>query len=377
LDLGAVLDSHFQFVARGAHELSDLSKERQLLIGAYHTQEFSIETAALTNPSIVAHPDQDGLDPGSLRFVLSLRAIGEGHLSSIEFRSGVIDATGSVTVEPPSRYAVTGTHRPSVFDKATFCEELQEMDACDSTAKQITDQLSDPFEMDELDAAIASVEGKRSPCHLTEMATKAMHWLATSNYQVSFNPESKLSERVIFPWSVIESHGLEDARFVRFEEDDGSITYYATYAAYDGIRVLPQLISTVDFATFNIRIWNTADRIGSPTLPWELATAGNCGSPLENEAGWLLITHGVGPFREYSLSALLLDIDDPSRVIGRLDQPLLTATGTDREGYVPNVVYSCGSMIHGDDLLLPHGLTDTTTRIAQVPLQPLLDRLLG
>ncbi len=420
VNLEAVLDSHFRYVTRGTTECSELSRERQLLIGAYYTQEFSIETAALTNPSMVAHPDQAGLDPGALRFILSLRSIGEGHVSSIEFRSGIIDATGAITVDTPSCYAVTGTHCPSVFDKASFQEKLVEMDALDSTTGLVTDLLADSFELHELDAAIATVEGKRAPCRLTEMATKAMHWLATSNYRVTFERESKLSERVIFPWSVIESHGLEDARFVRFTEDDGSVLYYATYTAYDGFRVLPLMIATVDFVTFdvstlsgacaknkgaalfprriagkyaalsrydgesnyvmlsdNLRIWESADKIESPALPWDLARAGNCGSPLETEAGWLVITHGVGPFRVYSLGAVLLDIDDPTRIIGRLDQPLLTVADAERNGYVPNVVYSCGSMIHGDNLLLPHGLTDTTSRIARVPIKPLLTKLVG
>ncbi len=420
VNLEAVLDSHFRYVTRNTAGCAELSKERQLLIGAYYTQEFSIETAALTNPSMVAHPDQTGLDPGAYRFIMSLRSIGEGHLSSIEFRSAIIDATGAITVDPPSRYAVTGTHCPSVFDKASFREKLVEMNAFDSTTGLVTALLADSFELHELDAAIATVEGKRAPCRLTEMATKAMHWLATSNYRVTFEPESKLSERVIFPWSSIESHGLEDARFVRFTEDDGSVIYYATCTAYDGLRILPLMIATVDFATFdvstlsgacamnkgaalfprriggkyaalsrydgesnyvmrsdNLRIWDSACKIESPLIPWDLARAGNCGSPLETEAGWLIITHGVGPFRVYSLGAILLDIDDPTRVIGRLNQPLLTVTETEREGYVPNVVYSCGSIIHGNDLLLPHGLTDTTSRIARVPVKALLAKLVG
>jgi predicted GH43/DUF377 family glycosyl hydrolase len=420
MDLEAVLASHFQYVTRSTTECSELSKERQLLVGAYFTQEFSIETAALTNPSIVAHPDQTGLHPGALRFILSLRSIGEGHLSSIQFRTGISDVTGTITVDPPSRYAVTGTHCPSVFDKASFREKLVEMDAYDSTTQLVADLLSDPFELHDLDAAIATVEGKRAPCRLTEMATKAMHWLATSNYRVTFEPESSLSERVIFPWSPIESHGLEDARFVRFTEDDGSVIYYATYTAFDGFRVLPLMMATSDFVTFdvctlsgpcamnkgaalfprriggkyaalsrydgeanyvmtsdNVRIWDSAHKLETPELPWALARAGNCGSPIETEAGWLVITHGVGPFRVYSLGALLLDLDDPTRIIGQLDEPLLTVTEQEREGYVPNVVYSCGSMIHGDHLLLPHGVTDTTSRIVRVPVKALLAKLVG
>jgi predicted GH43/DUF377 family glycosyl hydrolase len=417
-NLDEILEAHFHFVARGADEFSGLSRDRRLVIGAYYSSEFSIESAALTNPSMVMHPDQSGLDPGAVRFILSLRAIGEGHLSAIEFRCGVVDARGSVSVDPPSRYAGTGMHQPTVFDKASFCEKLAEMRALDELTAQVVDPLPEVFELHQLDTAIAAVEGKRAPCRLSAMTTKAMHWLATSNYEVSFQPESDVSQRVIFPWSAIESHGLEDARFVRFVEADGSIVYYATYTAFDGTRVLPQLIETVDFVSFridtlsggcaenkgaalfprkiggryaalsrwdeqasyvmtsgNVRIWETAEKIAAPELPWGLARVGNCGSPLETEAGWLVITHGVGPFRVYSLGALLLDIDDPTRVIGRLDEPLLAPDEAGREGYVPNVVYSCGSMIHGGDLILPYGVSDTTTRIATVPVDELLERM--
>jgi predicted GH43/DUF377 family glycosyl hydrolase len=420
LDLEAVLESHFQFVARETDELPKLSRDRRLLIGAYYTGEFSIEAAALTNPSIVAAPDQSGLDPGAQRFIMSLRAIGEGQTSSIEFRSGVIDAGGGIVIEEPSRYVLTGAHSPRVFDKAAFCGMLVEMRAFNEMAGLVIDALPDRFELHQLESAIAAVEGKRAPRLLSDPTTRAMHWLATSNYQVTFPPESKLSERAIFSGSAIESHGLEDARFVRFTGDDGSVIHYATYTAYDGIRVLPQLIETVDFVSFRIetlsgacaqnkgaalfprkidgryaalsrydaennyvmlsdslRIWETAERIESPEAPWELARIGNCGSPLETEAGWLVITHGVGPCRTYSLGAILLDIDNPCRVIGRLDRPLLVPTEAEREGYVPNVVYSCGSMIHGDELILPYGFSDVGTRVARVPLGPLLAKLVG
>lgn len=413
--LDDVLEDHFRFVAREADELSRLTRDRRLLIGAYYSSEFSIESAALTNPSMVPHPDQSGLDPGAVRFILSLRAIGEGHLSSIEFRSGVVDASGSISVDSPSQYAGTGTHHSVVFDKASFCEKLSEMHALDELTALVIDPLPDVFELHQLDTAMATVEGKRAPCHLSTMTTKAMHWLATSNYEVTFGPHTNISERVIFPWSAIESHGLEDARFVRFTEDDGSVVYYATYTAFDGMRVLPQLLETKDFRSFrsdtlrgacaenkgaalfprkidgryaalsrwdeqasyvmrsdNVRIWDSAERIAAPELPWGLARVGNCGSPLETEAGWLVITHGVGPFRVYSLGALLLDLDDPARVIGRLDDPLLAPDEAEREGYVPNVVYSCGGMIHDDHLILPYGVSDTTTRIVSVPIEELL-----
>lgn len=419
-DVEAVLESHFQFVAAEATDLPTLSRDRRLLIGAYYTREFSIEAAALTNPSIVPAPDQSGLESGAQRFVLSLRAIGEGQVSSIEFRSGVIDASGGIVVEEPSGYALTGTRSPPVFDKAVFCSKLEEMGAFNEMAGWVIDPLPDRFELDQLEAAIAAVEGRRAPRRLSDPTCRTIHWLATSNYRLTFAPESNVSQRVIFAGSAIESHGLEDARFVRFTDDDGSVTCYATYTAYDGSQVLPQLIETKDFVLFriatlsgvcaqnkgaalfprridgrytalsrydgennyvmrsdNVRTWEAADRIESPESPWELARIGNCGSPVETDAGWLVITHGVGPFRSYSLGAILLDIDDPCRVIGHLDEPLLAWLEAEREGYVPNVVYSCGAMIHGDDLILPYGISDMATRIAKVPLDDLLSKLSG
>ncbi len=418
LNLTSILENHFEYVARGKNGLAEISKNRQLLIGAYFTQEFSIEAAALTNPSVVVSPDQSGLNPGELRLIISLRAIGEGHLSSIVFRSGLIDATGTLSVEAPSRYSLTGEHSPATLHKEVFCAKLAEMNACDELANLVLDQLPEDFRLHELDDVIAAVEGKQAPCRLSEPATKTMHWLATSNYQLSFDPDSKLHQRVIFPWSAIESHGLEDARFVRFTEDNGDTTYFATYTAFDGLRVLPQLIETADFCTFridtlsgkyaenkgaalfprkinglyvalsrfdsennflmrsdNLRVWENAAELDGPEFPWDLARIGNCGSPIETEAGWLVITHGVGPFREYSLGAMLLDLDEPTHVIGRLSKPLLVATGDEREGYVPNVVYSCGSIIHNGELILPYGLADTTSHIARVPIKELLTEL--
>jgi predicted GH43/DUF377 family glycosyl hydrolase len=419
-DLAAVLEEHFQSAASGIADLPELSADRRRLIGAYYTQEHAIEAAALTNPSIVVGPDQSGLADGATRFVMSLRAIGEGHLSSIEFRTVQIDRLGDLTVDPPNGGAQAGTHESVVLDREDFTEKLATMGALDSASAAVVDQLPAAFKIHHLEAALATSEGPAAACRATTPATSAMHWLARSNYKLRFPPTSALDERVIFPWQAVESHGLEDARFVRFTDDDGSTTYYATYTAYDGIRVLPQLIETDDFLTFHVgtlggvgaankgaalfprkingryvalsrydgensyvmfsdsvQEWPTVDRIETPSAPWQLARVGNCGSPLETERGWLVITHGVGPFRVYSLGAILLDIDDPRRVIGHLSEPLITARRTERDGYVPNVVYSCGSVINGDDLILPYGVSDATCRIARIPLAPLLDNLLS
>ena len=365
-DLTSVLERNFRFVAERLGHLEllaeHLSADHRQLIGAYFTHEYSIEAAALSNPSIVTAPDQSDLGPGEIRFVMSLRAIGEGHLSSIEFRSGVVAADATVRLDPTSRFAATGDHAPG-------------------------DQVG-------------------------------LAHSAASDYRTSFPPSIDISERVLFPSSPTESHGMEDARFVRFVDDDGEVTYFATYTAFDGRQILPQLLETTDFTEFrvttltgpaahnkgmaifprriggsfvalgrhdnvnnfvltspDIRVWSEATMIQEPSRPWELMQLGNCGSPLETEAGWLVITHGVGPFRRYTLGALLLDLDDPSRVIGHLKEPLLSPADAERDGYVPNVVYSCGSMIHAGHLILPYGYADVGAGIATIAVDELLSRL--
>jgi predicted GH43/DUF377 family glycosyl hydrolase len=247
-----------------------------------------------------------------------------------------------------------------------------------------------------------------------------IEWLASSNYVVSFDPESRIEERVLFPAGPTESRGMEDARFVRFVDDDGSVTYYATYTAFDGSRVLPQSIETRDFASFrvatvsgsgvankgmalfprridgryvmlsrldseniylttsdDVRHWDAAHRLEMPVRPWSLIQRGNCGSPIETDAGWLVLTHGVGPMRTYSIGAMLLDIADPRRVVAHLPDPILTPDADGRDGYVPNVVYSCGSVVHGNHLILPYGFSDFGIRFARLSLSALLGALSG
>jgi predicted GH43/DUF377 family glycosyl hydrolase len=249
---------------------------------------------------------------------------------------------------------------------------------------------------------------------------EAILWLAKSHYEVKFSLDTAISERVIFPVSISEVNGIEDARFVKFTDDNGEITYYGTYTAYDGYAILPKLIKTSDFYHFkimpihgayaqnkgmslfprridgkyaiisrsdginnyimfsdNINIWETAKKIQEPVFPWELVKIGNSGSPLETEKGWLLITHGVGPMRTYCLGATLLDRDDPTRVIGRLKEPLLFPNEEEREGYVPNVVYSCGSIIHNNELIIAYGMSDYASGFASIPLNELLSKLSG
>ncbi len=421
-DLDAVLERNAGIVAARLDQVelvdAELSLDRLHLIGAYFTHEYSIEAAALGNPSIVAAPDQTGVEPGAVRFIMSLRAIGEGHRSSIEFRTGVVGADASVALDPASDYAVTGDRTPHTYDKRFFTTKLGDMAMLNDVEARVLTRLEDEFTMAELEAAIVALEDDDIERSISGETTRVLHWLASSNYRTSFPASIDISERVLFPSGPTESHGMEDARFVRFVADDGAITYYATYTAFDGHQILPQLIETVDFTHFrvatlsgraahnkgmaifprqidgeyvalgrhdnmnnfimtstDISVWREATVIQEPERPWELTQLGNCGSPLETEAGWLVITHGVGPFRRYTLGALLLDLDDPCKVIGHLKEPLLSPDDDERDGYVPNVVYSCGSMVHAGHLVLPYGYADVGASIATIPLDDVLSRL--
>ncbi|MBW3620147.1 MAG: glycoside hydrolase family 130 protein [Actinobacteria bacterium] len=415
-DLDAVLDVGLRAVAHLLADRPALDADIRALVGAYFVHEYAIEAAALTNPSLVPAPDQTGVPDGSLRVIVSLRAIGEGHLSSIEFRGGTVDRDGEVTLDPPLA-PVQGERRPPTFEGALFAAKLHEAGATDEPIPSILARLGEHFSMRELESALAEFAADhRSPA--TQHAVQTIHWLAASNYELAFPPASHVSQRVIFPASPAESHGMEDARFVRFEDPDGAVTHYATYTAYDGFNVLPQLVETVDFATFRIatlngpaarnkgmalfprqigdryvalgradnentyvmysdhvRFWHEAARIQVPTRPWELVQIGNCGPPIETPEGWLVVTHGVGPMRTYSLGAILLALDDPRQVLGHLRDPLLVPDEHERDGYVPNVVYSCGSIVHADRLVLAYGASDSSTRFASVPLDVLLAEL--
>jgi predicted GH43/DUF377 family glycosyl hydrolase len=416
---GELLERNFQMVAHLAGPPAALSAERRLLIGAYFTHEYSIEAAALCNPSIVWAPDQRGCRAGESRFVMSLRAVGEGHISSIELRSGIIDGAGQLTFDPPGAAPVTGQRAaPSWYGKRQFEAKLIELGAGNELATRILARLPDRFTRPELDGALAWME-QDGPSHAISYETiKMIRVLAASSYITTFPSDSALGERVLFPAGPYETRGMEDARFVRFVEDDGSVRYYATYTAYDGFGIFPQLIETDDFRTFGImtlngaaaqnkgmalfprriagryvmlsrkdrenlhlatsddvRFWNDVSELRRPVAPWQLVQIGNCGSPIETEAGWLVITHGVGPMRQYAIGAMLLDLDDPSEVIGELETPLLSPDAGEREGYVPNVLYSCGAIVNGDALILPYGFSDWGISVAQVDLPPLLAAL--
>jgi predicted GH43/DUF377 family glycosyl hydrolase len=394
-----------------------LSEERELLLGAYFTHEYSLEAAALFNPSIVPHPDQSDLPTGSLRFILSLRATGEGHISSITFRTGFLDANCNIMINTPTRYSLEPVQVPNEsYEKRQFERKLQELGLAGDFNRQVVQGLGDSFTLEELRGSLSlAMKQHQARGEEAEAVARKTLMLAQSNYEVQFAPDSRLSERVLFPVTPSQSNGIEDARFVRFENEDGTRTYYATYTAYDGKLILPQFIETADFLRFkfitlngaavqnkgmalfprkikgqyvmlgrqdyeNIYVmfsdhphfWHATQMVLKPTFPWEFIQLGNCGSPIETEAGWLVLSHGVGPMRKYCIGAFLLDLDDPTKVIGRLRDPLIKPNESEREGYVPNVVYSCGSLLHGRQLIIPYATSDYATTFATLPLDDIL-----
>jgi predicted GH43/DUF377 family glycosyl hydrolase len=333
------------------------SETQRQLVGAYFMNEYSFEASALFNPSIVPHPDQSGTSTGSLRFVLSLRAVGEGHVSSLTFRAGTVAADGSIAIDSTARLA---------------------------SSPRLGHSMPGPI---------------------------------GDEVELVFRPDQDISERVIFPVTDSQSHGIEDARFVQFT-DGGRKTYYATYTAYKGTAIRSELIETSDFLTFrmsplqgaaarnkgmalfprridgkyamiarqdnenlylvysdDLYTWEGGLAILKPQFPWEFVQIGNCGSPIELDEGWLLLTHGVGPVRKYSIGAALLDKRDPSKVLARSSEPLLRPGPSEREGYVPNVVYTCGAIKHNDQIILPYAVSDTYSNFATVNISALMQAM--
>lgn len=424
-NISKIFEKHFNKIAHLfkllniAPETLDISQK--ILIGSYFTMEYSIESAAFFNPSIIEHPDQSEIGTDEKRVILSFRATGEGHISSIVFRTGVLDKNNNLSVEPIGKMLEEAEHiRRFVYDKKSFKNKLDEMKDMHTILPSglILDQLNDTFTYGELRDCI---KGARKTLHLAaekELLFNQIMWLALSHYELDFSLDTNISERVIFPVSINEKNGIEDARFVRFTDENNNSMYYATYTAYDGSTILPKMLNTSNFYHFsvlplhgeiaqnkgmalfprkvngkyamlcrldgfnnyisfsdNINIWREASLLQQPRFPWEFIQIGNCGSPIETPEGWLVITHGVGPMREYTLGASLFDLQNPEKEIGRLKSPLLVPNSKEREGYVPNVVYSCGSMIHNNELIIPYAMSDYASTYATVNLRELLNEL--
>lgn len=395
-----------------------LDTHRKLLLGSYFTHEYSIESAAFFNPSIIEDPDQSDLEEGEKRLIISFRAVGEGHISSIVFRRALIDRHNNITVIPVGNYIDEAeVIRNAIYNKKLFLDKGLISLINEKVLKELDTKLEDKFDYLTLKKVIAETQAIE-PDPEKDVELEKVLWLSDSYYQIIFSMDTDISDRVIFPISEFERKGIEDARFTKFIGDDGSITYYATYTAYDGQIIIPKLLRTKDFYDFTIgplfgsgaqnknlalfprkingkyamlsridgvnnyimysnkiNVWENPIKLQEPVFSWEFVQIGNCGSPIETADGWLIITHAVGPMRRYCLSACLLQLDDPTIEIGRLAEPLLIPAPDEREGYVPNVVYSCGSIINNGQLIIPYGLSDYSSSFATVDLQDLLDRL--
>jgi beta-1,2-mannobiose phosphorylase / 1,2-beta-oligomannan phosphorylase len=424
-NISKIFEKHFNKISYLLEQL-DIDKElldysKKILIGSYFTMEYSIEAAAFFNPSMVEHPDQSETSTGEKRVIVSFRATGEGHISSIVFRTGVLDKNNNLVIEPVGKMLEEAEHiRRHIYTKETFRSKLEEMQEFHTIIPPdlILDKLNEKFTYSELRNCI---EEARKTLHLAsdkDILFNQIIWLASSHYELQFSYDTHISERVIFPVSANEKNGIEDARFVKFIDDDHKAIYYATYTAYNGNAILPKMLDTRDFYHFrilplhgeivqnkgmalfprkingkfamlcrldgfnnyiafsdNITVWREAKLLQQPKFPWEFIQIGNCGSPIETSEGWLVMTHGVGPMREYAIGASLFDLNNPEKEIGRLKSPLIIPNIHEREGYVPNVVYSCGSMIHNEDLIIPYAMSDYASTYATVNLREILTEL--
>jgi predicted GH43/DUF377 family glycosyl hydrolase len=419
-DLVETFSHHADRIGNRLSPEAELSEERWLLLGATFTHEYAIEAAAACNPSMVLHPDQSGAPAGGAHLVMSVRGIGEGHRSSIGFRHGSIDGSGSVWIAPPAAFPVVGTVHPARFERVAFHAHLRDAGEDGESAAFVLDRLPEQFTAQDFEGQLTALRAQRDTRRNAAATVDRLRSIAMRSYHVEFPVDVALSERVLWPAMAAESHGMEDARFVRFVDSDETVTYYATYTAYDGAAITLQLLQTKDFVTFDVApiagrvatnkglaifprringrfaalsrydgetnavalsddllVWDHATTCPSPRAPWEAIQLGNCGSPIETADGWLVLTHGVGPMRTYSIGALLLDLDDPTVVIGHLSEPLLAPTADEQDGYVPNVVYSCGGLLHDDTLVIPYGIADTSIGIATLSWAELRTALLS
>lgn len=418
-DIADIWREHFS-QAKGFYPeaAENLDEPRRLLIGAYFTMEYSVESAALFNPSIVPALDQSGLPDGSRRFLMSLRATGEGHLSSIVFRRGVIDADGNIEHHEPSPISRMIKPIPDAeFNTGRFRQTLLDVGAHSELVESVLDALGESFSLGELECELAKACDRSAPSDW-EAVSENMLTLARSNYKLKVPRGIRSSEIVIFPTSENESRGIEDLRMVHFTHDDGTVKIYGTYTAYNGFTTFPTLMETSDLETIEVhtmagtyarnkgmalfprkikgdyvmsgrldgenlyilrsknnRVWNSGELSQEPKYWWEFSIIGNCGSPVETPEGWLLLTHGVGPMRQYCIGAVLLDLDDPSKVIGRTRDPLIVPEDEERVGYVPNVVYTCGMMAHNGKLIIPFAVSDHATTFASIKTAELIDYL--
>jgi predicted GH43/DUF377 family glycosyl hydrolase len=417
-DYPALLESHASIVSSRLGEAPRLTAARALLLGASFTAEYAVEGAALCNPSAVLHPDQAALQPGQARVAVSLRGIGEGHVSSIGFCTAVVGPGARWSFDPRPLPAVAGSATVARWRREHLRVVLTDQGRIDELSSTVLRALPADFDSRDLEQALAQAHPDlvaRPGGHLT---VDMLRRLVSSAYEVEFPAGVALAQQVLLPTAAEESNGMEDARLVRFVDDDGSVDYRATYTAYDGHRVAPRLLTSPDLRAFRTHrlagpaarnkgmalfprrvggrylalcrsdgentsiasspdgfVWGEPRLVQAPTASWEVLQVGNCGPPIATDRGWLVLTHGVGAMRTYAIGAVLLDLDDPVRMLARLDRPLLRPAPEERDGYVPNVVYSCGGLVHGGLLWLPYGIGDARIGVAWAPVDELLAQM--
>ncbi|GGO66713.1 glycosylase [Nonomuraea cavernae] len=414
-DLEATFAHHYDLVRHRVRRHVDLPLPARLLVGAYFSHEYAVEGAALCNPSMAPHPDQSGLDTGQLRVVVSLRQIGEGHLSSIGFATALLGPGSDLTVVDRSGPLAVGRRLGTHHRRDLFAAGLTDEGCDNEVSATVLDSLPEHFDDDDFEHAVAGLPTDLLTRTTTHRTLEELRRATRSAYAVTFPADVPLHRRVLWPATAAESNGMEDARFVWAHNEDGLPSYRATYTAYDGRRIRSHLLASDDLRRFEITPlhgpaaankgmalfprpvggrtlalcrsdgetiglaafdrhsrWQPVAPLHIPRRSWELTQTGNCGSPIETRFGWLVLTHGVGPMRAYAIGALLLDLHQPHRVIAELPRPLLTFDDTEREGYVPNVVYSCGGLSHAGALWLPYGASDTRVGFARVALGTLI-----
>ena len=414
-EFAELLRRHAATVAFRAGETPPMDPDREIVLGAAFTAEHSVEAAALCNPSAVVHPDQSGLAPGQLRLAVALRAIGEGHVSSIAFATAVVDPVTGWSFDERPLPLVSATVSEGDWTRAHFRASLETEGRLNEVSGAIVRALPAAFRSSQIELAISDVPTELAQRHDTRTDLDLIRTMAWSAYRAGFEPSSSLGQRVLLPAASDETNGMEDARFVLFTHDDGRTEYRATYTAYNGHAIAPRLIISPDLVDFAVHrlsgpaarnkgmalfprliggtmfaltrtdgentsiarssdglSWTDVALVHRPDELWEIVQTGNCGSPIETPDGWLVLLHGVGPMRQYSIGAMLLDLDDPTIVRARLTEPLLQPLGAQREGYVPNVVYSCGAVEHEGTIWLPYGVGDQRIRVVSLPLDALL-----
>jgi predicted GH43/DUF377 family glycosyl hydrolase len=417
-DLLSTFQHHYELVQHRVPPQIELSPTARTLIGAYFSHEFAVEAAALCNPSMVPHPDQGGLDDGELRVAISLRQIGEGHISSIGFCSAVIGPGDTIRLEDRSGPLQVGHRVGATHWRIQLSAAMIDAEIDNEASAYVVSALPERFTDEEFEDVIGHVPAELLARPTTQETLDRIRHIVGEDYAVSFPCAVPMHQRVLWPATRAETNGMEDARFVQVVDPDGRLAYQATYTAYDGRHISGRVIFTRDLRHFEVtqlhgpaarnkgmalfpryvrgrklalcrsdgetlglsvrddqHRWQEATPLLTPHRGWDLIQVGNCGSPVETEAGWLVLTHGVGPMRRYAIGAMLLDLENPERVIADLPDGLLEPDEIEREGYVPNVVYSCGGLVHDGRFWLPYGASDVRVGFASVSLDSLLSRM--